>query len=546
MRRTFFDGTSELSPRVAGSEYLHSWQIQDSIILLGLLILAAGVRLAFFNGPFGSDDVVYLARAIDIAQGTWSSADYNGALRYGFNIPAGLFIYLFGVNLFAANLWPLLCSLAEIAVVYVWAAKKWGRREAIYSALILLSLPLHIAVSTRIHADPVVSFFLTLSFVLFFLAEAQRSRLLFFVAGIAMGLVFWAKELALVTLFAFALYPLVFKKLDSRWLFVISGGIIMLVAHLILMTIVSGDPLHLFKVVTGQINRSFIGQGMGEDSVLYYLWYLFIDIKHTWIAPFFAFAVIIYFIRKNCTFSIHDNTGFVIFWLISLLLVLSITPVSLDPLRFAMKQSNYLTLFLAPIALLAGFQIARIPERYKTLVLMATVLGGVELGALEQQAYHVFTSNSKGAVEYAKANPEKFFLGSVNNSNMAQVYAYVTKDSELAKRFGYLNQEGIQRLSGEAMRKGEREIFLVLDKETIGWSKKDIQLAEPLPCWRKIESVTPSGFGLGKSLTDGILNLMTYLPDALEGRLSAFLKRLSEPAPAAIFLASTDNVMCEL
>lgn len=546
MLRTIFNRTSELSPRGAASDYLHSWQIQDSVILLGLLILAGGVRLAFFNGPFGSDDVVYLARAIDIAQGAWSSADYNGSLRYGFNIPAGLFVYLFGINLFAASLWPLLCSLAEIAAVYVLAARVWGRREAIYSALILLSLPLHIAVSTRIHADPVVSFFLTLSFVLFFLAEAQRSRLLFFVAGIAMGLVFWAKELALVTLFAFALYPLVFKKLDSRWLFVILGGIIMLVAHLILMTIVSGDPLHLFRVVIGQVNRSFIRQGIGEDSVLYYLWYLFIDIKHTWLAPFIALTVVIYIVRRKWAFFIHERAGFVIFWLISLLLVLSMMPVSLNPLRFAMKQSNYLTLFLAPIALLAGFQIAKISGRFKTFVLMATVLGGVALGALEQQAYHVFTSNSKGAVEYAKANPEKFFLGSVNNSNMAQVYAYVTKDSDLAKRFGYLNQEGIQRLSGEAMRKGQREIFLVLDKETIGWSKKDIQLAEPLPCWRKIKSVTPSGFGLGKSLTDGILNLVTYLPDAIDARLSPFLKRLSEPAPAAIFLASADNLMCEL
>jgi len=38
-------------------------------------------------------------------------------------------------------------------------------------------------------------------------------------------------------------------------------------------------------------------------------------------------------------------------------------PVSLTPLRFVMKQSNYLSLFMAPIALLAGYQIARTPAQ---------------------------------------------------------------------------------------------------------------------------------------------------------------------------------------
>ena len=35
----------------------------------------------------------------------------------------------------------------------------------------------------------------------------------------------------------------------------------MLVAHLVLMYVITGDPFHLFKVVTGQVSRDFIGKG---------------------------------------------------------------------------------------------------------------------------------------------------------------------------------------------------------------------------------------------------------------------------------------------
>ena len=143
----------------------------------------------------------------------------------------------------------------------------------------------------------------------------------------------------------------------------------MLVGHLVLMYVITGDPLHLFKVVTGQVSRDFIGKGGGEDAAGYYLRYLFLDIKHTWIVAFLACAGIALFVRARWRArlaamgrprrppdhsatgvdrSIAEGTSFVLFWCIGMLLVLSIMPVSLSPLRFVMKQSNYLTLFLAP------------------------------------------------------------------------------------------------------------------------------------------------------------------------------------------------------
>ncbi len=100
------------------------------LFLLGIIVIAFVLRLAFFHGPLGSDDNVYVTRALNVALGQWPSTDYIGALRYGFNIPTGFFIWLFGPSLFVANLYPFLLSIAEIAVVGVLTRRPLGDRPA--------------------------------------------------------------------------------------------------------------------------------------------------------------------------------------------------------------------------------------------------------------------------------------------------------------------------------------------------------------------------------------------------------------------------------
>jgi 4-amino-4-deoxy-L-arabinose transferase-like glycosyltransferase len=308
--------------------------------LMWVLLLAVAVRLATFNGAFGSDDVVYFERAAKLAAGDWSSANYNGALRYGFNLPAAAFIALFGKSLFVANLWPLACSLIEIGAVYMFASAAMNRWAGVFAALLLASAPLHMAVATRIHADPVVSMFLTVSFVtLYFGLQRNRTSLLFG-AGLAIGGIFWAKELAAVTWFAFL--PLLWFC-RGRWkviLPVLAGAALMLVLHGILMMIIAGDPFHLVRVVLGALRRNFVDGGQGEDGAAYYLRYLFVDLRHTGLLGFFAVASFWllprWFRVQRLSF---DGVFFAMLWWTGLLLVLSLFPVSLSPLRLTMKQS---------------------------------------------------------------------------------------------------------------------------------------------------------------------------------------------------------------
>ena len=521
-----------------------AYTAQDWSLIVALLALAAMLRMLFFNGPFGSDDLVYLNRSVQISEGIWSSANYNGALRYGFNIPAGFFIFLFGINTVSANLWPLFCSIAEIGAVYVIARSLWGRQAALYAALILAFMPLHVASATRIHADPVVACFLTLSFVLFYFAEKYRSRSLYVLTGLAMGLVFWTKEIAAVTLFAFVFYPLIWRKLETRWAYVVGAGIGMLLAHFALMQFIAGDPFHAIKVVTGQISRSFIhGGDVAEDGVWFYFRYLFLDIKHLWLAGIIAgAAVIVAFYRRR---QIGPGTGYVVFWLLGLLAVLSFTPVSLDPLKFVMKQSNYLTLFLAPLALLAGYQLAHTPRRLALAILITTVGGGFVLAGLEQQAYHVFTSNSKAAVAFAQNNRGIPMVGSVNNGNIAAAYSILHRDRALATQIRYMNEmpHGLSVIGpGE---NPAAPVFAVLDRETMGWGKNDVRLTRAPLCWKAVGPLVPIGFGPGQSLVSMLQILGQRLPRFIGQRLTAPLAQLAQASPAVVYSANLSDFWCE-
>jgi 4-amino-4-deoxy-L-arabinose transferase-like glycosyltransferase len=541
---------------MAANPLLLNRQLDDSArahyapALLAVLVFAAVLRWLFANGPLGSDDLVYLARSVEIAQGNWTPANYNGALRYGFNIPEAMFLRVFGIDAVTANLWPMVCSLAEIAAVFVFAWHAWGRRHAVLAACILATLPLHIASATRIHADPVVSCFLTLTFVLFFLAERKGSKALYFAAGLAIGMVYWVKELAIVTLLALAMYPLVWRKLRTVWLYFVAGGLVMLVAHLVLMTVVAGDPWHLVKVVTGQISRSYLGQMNGEDAPFYYFKYLFLDVRHTWLAAFLAVAGLAWWVldrrrgRVAAGGAQPEATAYTVFWLVALIGVLSFLPVSLSPFRLTMKQSNYLTLFLAPLSVLAACAVARLRAGWQSPVLALTLLGGVVLGALQQQAYRVFTSNSVALVEFMKQHPQARVLGFTNNGNMVHVMSILQHDGALRERFGYLNEMSEAEVLDGVAAHPASDWYAVFDRETMEWVSRPTRWNAPLPCWRKVADLEPGGFGYGRYVPLALVAVAQHVPGSIGARLQPPLERLVAPRPATLVLIPQGDPLC--
>lgn len=518
-----------------------AWTGRDTLLLAGVLGYAIALRLVLFNGFFGSDDVVYLARSIEIADGGWSSANYNGSLRYGYNIPAALFIYLFGLNTFTANAWTLVCSVAEAGLVYGFAARYLDRRSAVFAALILASLPLHIALGTRIHADAVLGFFLTLSFVLFFAAEQTGRRALYAATGLALGMIFWVKELAAVTLLAFLTYPLIAGRLRREWLWIVGGGLVMLAGHLALMQVIAGHPLHLLTTVSAQLQDG-IGNAGYSDGGGYYFHYLFVNIRHTWIAAFLALVAIVALVRARRAHG-DDVLRYVAWWLAALLVVMSFTPVSLDPLRFAMKQSNYLNLFMAPIALLGGWFLARLRRRVLAAGLLAlTLAGGLALGALAQHDYRRFSANSRAAVDFIKAHPEARTLGTTHTRNMLRVAALLDGTPELETRFEMLEQAWAAKPDTMP---ADTPHYVIFDRETLDWARKGPLPAEAPTCWQAVATLIPRHHDAGYWLLRGAVRGAAALPAPARARLVPVLDRYLDPRPATVYRVPAGDLRCE-
>ena len=125
---------------------------EDWLALTGVVILALALRVLFYTGFFGSDEVTYVETAANIAVGDWRASSYIGATRYGMNLPVAMFIYLFGLSEASANLWSILCSVGEVAIVFIIARWLWSTRVAVVSALLLALLPLHVHFAGRMMA----------------------------------------------------------------------------------------------------------------------------------------------------------------------------------------------------------------------------------------------------------------------------------------------------------------------------------------------------------------------------------------------------------
>jgi len=506
-----------------------------------ILILALCLRLITYNGAFGSDDLVYFERAAQLARGEWTNSNYNGALRYGFNLPAAGFIFLLGPSLFAANLWSLICSLVEIAAIFLFANSAMNRYAARFSALLLASAPLHMSVATRIHADPVVSMFVTVSFVFLYFGFLRLNPTLLLFSGLAIGGIFWSKELAAVTWFS--MLPMVwFYRSQWRYFaYVFLAVAFMMLSHGILMWLIADDPLHLLRVVLSAMKHNFIDNGDGEDSATYYLKYLFLDLRHIGFLAFMAVASI-YFVPPWLRSRGRPSTSFlfILFWWFALLLVLSLFPVSLFPLRLAMKQSNYISLFLAPTAALAGMFVATLPRRLGYLTLVSSFLVGTLLGALQQADYRAFTANSKALSFFSASHPGAIIVGSTNNSVLGTLWSeqsYPGKNTANFLSFRDLKEH--EARSSEKLQAAD-SIFAALDPQTLHWFSGPHPITSPLPCWGSHISIMPIELGMGNRVAKIALTALTPFT-----RFVNILSPLAYPKPLEIYKIPGTNVLCD-
>ncbi len=511
--------------------------LREKSELFIVLFVALAVRLLFVTGPFGSDDLTYIDSAVRILSGDWSASTYIGATRYGVNLPVAGFMWLFGVNEISAIAWPLVASLIQVAIVTHLGAALWGRRAGLFAGLLLAFLPLDVNLAGRAMADTPLAMLITASFYLFYQAEQTGKTWLYWVTGFAIGAVFWIKESVVTFSLVFLLFPLIWRRWDMRWLYIMVGGAIAVFANLLLFKVLTGDFLYITSVIELAADRTIGVDAIKERSVGFYFNYLFADMRHTlflgYLAVFGAIAVVIK--KRPSPASASDMTGnFILVWGGGLIFLYTFFVVSLAPFQLVMKQTNYMLIFVGPLCLLGGYFISGLAGRTAALVILVYGIGGVLLSGMEQQAIRNFTSNSKATLAFAISRPEAVVFAGLNAMNLNAYYAIV--DPDRAAPQNRLRPIKDAQCNDDARTTSR---YVVIDNETKDWSDsmQDITQAQArlAGCWREELVLTPAGFGLGRNIVLMTAQAAALVPGQLGERLSAKISSYATPLPAIVY-----------
>jgi 4-amino-4-deoxy-L-arabinose transferase-like glycosyltransferase len=528
-----------------------AFDVSDWLALIAVLFVAIVLRLLFFPGYFGTDEVVYVKVGFEIAGGEWPISTYIGALRYGINLPIALTALVFGFSEFSAAAWSFACSVGEVGLVYALGNRLWGLRAGLFAGLVLALTPLHVTLAGRLLADSPLGFFITLSFVLFYIAESRRSIMHYIPAGLSAGFTYWIKEAAVINVAVFGLYAIWMRTWRHEWLWMAAGAAAVIGANCLMFAAMTGDPLYVFKIVQSNVENIFLATTPGspemswyQDRPGFYFEYLFVNVVHTWTLAYLAALGLAVGIIRRRGKPIDAGFAYVAIWGVGLILVFSFFVISFHPFRWIAKQSNYMSIFLAPLALLAAYGLDRLRGRLGVVLVVVFAAGAIPLSALEQQVIDVFTANSKAAVAFARQHDELPYYANAGAKN------YALYDSLLRQgRVKPLHFELLRDLAGAAptaagasgqgpARAGAA--YAIVDWQTMGWGNGSVRVKQVPTCWRRVARLEPTGFGAGRWVALGVLRLFDLLPAAIADRAKPHAAALVQPQPAEIYEVPAD------
>jgi hypothetical protein len=263
----------------------------------------------------------------------------------------------------------------------------------------------------------------------------------------------------------------------------------------------------------------------------YYLTYLFGRIYHTGILGYVAVVgLFVAGVRRNTLApQVRFGLTFVLLWMLGLLLILSLWPVSIRPLIFVPKQTNYMLILVAPLCLLGGWALSLLPTRWVAPLATAVFVGGLLVALLLQGSVAVFTANSSAALRYARAHPGATFYVMSNAVRAAQFDRLVGNEDLRARMFPI--QEWTHAPAGAMPAEAER--FAIVDEETFGWdSSRPFPRAQAVPaCWSELEILRSEPRGLGVLL----LQTGAAFPGLSGTIVGQRLRGMSVPKPARVY-----------
>jgi hypothetical protein len=509
----------------------------DWLSVAVVLAFAGLLRAAFFSGGLGTDEIVYLSQAYHLLDGDFGKASYIGAIRYGINGFQALSIRLFGTGVTGAAGLYFACSLGNVLLTYWFAHHLWGRRAAIWAATAIAVLPIDVAVAGSLNPDPYLALFISASIVTFYFAEQENRPSLYFLAGILAGWVFWIKEEVIVFGLVFILLACANRPWRTGRLWFALGGLLCGIADLMFFWTVYGDALYQYHIARNDFGEWMATQPTAEMSSLAYFRYLFVNIYHTGILGWLALAGGVLMLRREG----EPGRRFILIWAAGLLLIFSVLPVSLSPLALIRKQANYMEIFLLPLALLAGWFLARVHRGAAVVLGTVMIASGVLLSALEEQVVRVVTVNGHAAAEFADAHSGTPVFGPLTaqrQSALMRVLRGSLDNSHDIRPFAEL-----QILSTGGGLPNDIVGYVIEDPQMRLWpaARSEVPLSPALrQCLLPAGVLEQADLGLGRMVLASLRRAVSVLPDQYGAAALRATQPYWEVLPAKVYAITRD------
>lgn len=226
----------------------------------GILLLAAVLRVIFFTGYHGYDDVFYITRAHDLSHGIFSVPRNHWEARIGLVGPTALAYRLFGVTLWSTTLFPFACSLAGVGAAIGIGRRLFNQRVGLIAGLLVACFPMDAIFASMLFPTATVTLLTGLGFGLFLLGEKEDRPVLHLASGIAFGLAAVAHETAILGIVFYPVYVAVTRRPRRAHLLGLAG---MLAGILVdpLVHALMGDPLARLHALA----RAGTAQGTAGD-----------------------------------------------------------------------------------------------------------------------------------------------------------------------------------------------------------------------------------------------------------------------------------------
>ena len=384
---------------------------QPKYLLPIIIILAAVLRIIFFNGHVFSDDSYYAHLAHSYSEGNFGS-DFLG---YPIHLVRKLMIFftmfsfmIFGEGELATVFFPFLFSLLSIIIIYFIAYELTGNKKvSLFSSFVLAVLPTDIIFASINFADLIAAFLINFGiyYVIKFIKTSEMKYAYF--AGLYFAISIFAKMsfyyIGILILILAFLYLKKNKKISIGLILSAVIPLLLLVIEGIIIGAKTGNYFYRFQILEANYQSTYYNffpyTVLGDSYTnLEYFWGLlkqiFVEnIKNLFLRRFYLLIPLFALIGSFLFIKQKRNSGLV-FWFLGLTLLMigfTTSPTSYKPLDFKMSWYAYPLFF--PAIIIFSETVISYTKKYLPVIIILLFTGSMYMSTEYQNFFDIEEKN---------------------------------------------------------------------------------------------------------------------------------------------------------